>query len=179
MSRILVIYLWLYSQPFVGPWPFFSFLILYTGGKTPWTEDQPVARPLPAHSTTQTQTSIPRVGFKPTTPVFERVKTAHALDRAPTVIGRILVTQWKCMRMKWVLWETLRSDAWLRRGIRSFLEHSLLYCPGLMEWKRARDTQEAWIPYGQVTWPHPHLNISRRHMQQLRPGFLTSAWGFC
>jgi hypothetical protein len=35
---------------------FFSFLILYTIGRTPWTGDQPVARPLPTHRTTQTQT---------------------------------------------------------------------------------------------------------------------------
>jgi hypothetical protein len=27
-----------------------------------------------------------------------------------------------------------------------------------MEGIRTRDTQEAWIPYGHVTWPHPHLN---------------------
>jgi hypothetical protein len=33
---------------------FFSFLILYTGGRTPWTGDQPAARPLPTHRTTQT-----------------------------------------------------------------------------------------------------------------------------
>jgi hypothetical protein len=30
---------------------------------------------------------MPRVGFDPTTPVFERAKTAHALDRAATVNG--------------------------------------------------------------------------------------------
>jgi hypothetical protein len=30
---------------------------------------------------------MPRVGFKPTIPVFERAKTFHALDRAATVIG--------------------------------------------------------------------------------------------
>jgi hypothetical protein len=30
---------------------------------------------------------MPRVGFEPTTPVFERAKAAHALDRAPTEIG--------------------------------------------------------------------------------------------
>jgi hypothetical protein len=36
-------------QPFVGPWPLFSFLILYTVGRTPWTADQPVARPPPIH----------------------------------------------------------------------------------------------------------------------------------
>jgi hypothetical protein len=28
-----------------------------------------------------------RVGLEPTTPVFERVKTVHASDRAATVIG--------------------------------------------------------------------------------------------
>jgi hypothetical protein len=38
------------SKSFVGPWPlFFSFLILYTFGRTPLTGDQPVARPLPTH----------------------------------------------------------------------------------------------------------------------------------
>jgi hypothetical protein len=30
----------------------FSFLILYAVGRTPWTRDKPVARPLPAHRTT-------------------------------------------------------------------------------------------------------------------------------
>jgi hypothetical protein len=50
-------------QPLVGPWP----LDLYAVGRTPWTGDQPVARPLPTHRTTQTQnkrtqTSMPRVG---------------------------------------------------------------------------------------------------------------------
>jgi hypothetical protein len=55
-------------------------------------EDQPVARPLPTHGTAQTQnkhtqTSMPQVGFEPTTPVFERAKTVHALDRVATVIG--------------------------------------------------------------------------------------------
>jgi hypothetical protein len=30
----------------------FSFLILYTVGRTPWTGDQPVGRPLPTHKTT-------------------------------------------------------------------------------------------------------------------------------
>jgi hypothetical protein len=29
---------------------------------------------------------MPRVGFEPTIPVFERAKTVHALDRAVTVI---------------------------------------------------------------------------------------------
>jgi hypothetical protein len=70
----------------------FSFLILYTVYRSPWTGDQSVARPLPTHRTTQTQnkrtqTSMPRVGFELTTAVFERAKTVHASDRAATVIG--------------------------------------------------------------------------------------------
>jgi hypothetical protein len=36
-----------------------------------------------------TQTSMPRVGFEPTIPAFERAKTVHALDRAVTVIGEL------------------------------------------------------------------------------------------
>jgi hypothetical protein len=80
-------------QPFVAPGRFFSFVI-YTQsvGRTPWTGDQSVARPLPTHRTTQThnkrtQTSVPRVGFEHTIPVFERAKTVYASDRAATVIG--------------------------------------------------------------------------------------------
>jgi hypothetical protein len=30
---------------------------------------------------------MPRVGFEPTTPVYERAQTVHALDRAATAIG--------------------------------------------------------------------------------------------
>jgi hypothetical protein len=78
-------------QPF-RPWRFFSFLILHTVGRTPWTVDQSVARPLPTHRTTQTQNkrtqaSMPPVGFESTIPVFERAKTVHALDLAATVSG--------------------------------------------------------------------------------------------
>jgi hypothetical protein len=40
--------------PFVGPWPLLQFRnLFYTDGRTPWTSDQPVARPLPTHRTTQ------------------------------------------------------------------------------------------------------------------------------
>jgi hypothetical protein len=70
----------------------FCFMIIYTFGRTPWTGDQPVARPLPTHGTTQTQSkriqaSVTRVWFEPTIPRFESVKTVHSLDRAATVIG--------------------------------------------------------------------------------------------
>jgi hypothetical protein len=82
--------LWLYSPLDRGS--FFSFLILYTVGRSPWTGDQPVARTPPTHRTTQTQNKCtqatkPREGFEPTIPVFERAKTVHALDGATTVIG--------------------------------------------------------------------------------------------
>jgi hypothetical protein len=50
----LSIYLWLYC-PFVGPGRFFSFLAVYTVGVAPWTGDDPVARPLPTHRSTQTE----------------------------------------------------------------------------------------------------------------------------
>jgi hypothetical protein len=92
-SICLSIYLSMAVQPFVGPWPLFSFLILYTVGRAPWTGDRPVSRPLLIHRTTQTQnkrtkTSVPRVGFEPTIPVFKRAKTVHALDRTVTVISK-------------------------------------------------------------------------------------------
>jgi hypothetical protein len=86
-------YLSMALQPFVEPWPLFQFdLFFYTVGRTPWTGEQPVARPLPAHRTAQaqnkrTQTSMPQIGFEPTTPVFQRAKTIHILDLSATVIG--------------------------------------------------------------------------------------------
>jgi hypothetical protein len=78
---------------------FFSFVIFLHSGRTPWKGDQPVARPLPTHRTTQTQnkrthtqTSMPRVGFEPTIPASEREKTVHDLDRSATVIGEFIQT---------------------------------------------------------------------------------------
>jgi hypothetical protein len=45
--------LWLYSP--CGPWPLSQFLNLYKVGRALWTGDQSVARPLPTHRTTQTE----------------------------------------------------------------------------------------------------------------------------
>jgi hypothetical protein len=75
---------------------FFRVLIFYIVDRTPWTGDQPVARPLPAHRIAQTQnkgtqTFMPRVGFEPTIPVFEQMKTVHALNGAATLIGIFLL----------------------------------------------------------------------------------------
>jgi hypothetical protein len=74
--------------------PFFSFLILYRVGRTPWTRDQSVARPLPTHRTTQRknerkQISMPCAGWEHRISAFEQVKRVHALDRVATVIGSI------------------------------------------------------------------------------------------
>jgi hypothetical protein len=45
---------WLYSP--LRPWPLiFQFHDRFTDGRTSWTSDQLVARPLPKHRTTQTQ----------------------------------------------------------------------------------------------------------------------------
>jgi hypothetical protein len=91
----LFIHLLMTLQPFVGPWPLLQFRnLFYTAGRTPWTGNQPVVRPLPTRRTTQaqnkrTQTSMSSVGFEPTIPAFERAKTVHALDRAATVIGPV------------------------------------------------------------------------------------------
>jgi hypothetical protein len=95
MSQYYVL-LWLYS-PFLGHGRFFSFSILYTVDRIPWTGDQPVARPLHTH-TTQTQNkrtriSVSRVGFESTTPVSEWAQTVHASDRVTTVIG-----------IMWLIW---------------------------------------------------------------------------
>jgi hypothetical protein len=76
---------------------FFNFLILSTVGWLPWTGDQPVARPLPRHRTTQTQKSMPRVGSEPTIPVFQRAKTVHALDHTATLIGTRELTPLKML----------------------------------------------------------------------------------
>jgi hypothetical protein len=89
----LSIYLLLHS-PLLNFAGFFSFLNIYTVGRTASTGDQPIAKPLPTHRTTQTQnkrihTSMPWVGFESTIPVFERAKTFHALDRAATLFVRL------------------------------------------------------------------------------------------
>jgi hypothetical protein len=50
-------YLSLYGSTdlLLGLGQFFSFLIFYPVGRTPWTGEQRIARPLPAHRAAQTQ----------------------------------------------------------------------------------------------------------------------------
>jgi hypothetical protein len=83
-------------QPSVVPWPLIQFLDIYTFCRTPWTGDQPVARPLSTHRTAQiqnkcTQTTMPQVGFEPTIPVSEQAETVHVLDRTATVTGSLIL----------------------------------------------------------------------------------------
>jgi hypothetical protein len=73
----------------------------FTVGRTPWTGDLPVARPLPKHRTTQTQknaythqTSMPWMGFEHTITVSERAKTEHALERSATVTRSLCSPVW-------------------------------------------------------------------------------------
>jgi hypothetical protein len=67
-----------------------QFLNPRTAGRTPWTGDQPDARPLPTQKQNKRrQISMPWVGFEPTIPVFQRSKAFHALDGAATVIGLV------------------------------------------------------------------------------------------
>jgi hypothetical protein len=73
----------------LGPGLFFSFIIIFTDGRAPRTSDQLVARPLPKHriNTYTHQTSMPCMGFEPTTSASERAKTVPALDPVATVTG--------------------------------------------------------------------------------------------
>jgi hypothetical protein len=67
-----------------------QFLNPKTVGRTPWTGDQPIARPLPTQENKHrinADISMPWVGFEPTIPVFERAKTVYASDCAAPVIG--------------------------------------------------------------------------------------------
>jgi hypothetical protein len=52
-SLLISIYIRVYG-PLSDLGRFFGFLILYIVGRTPWTGDQSVTRPLPIHRTTQT-----------------------------------------------------------------------------------------------------------------------------
>jgi hypothetical protein len=100
-------------QPF-GPWPVFQFLNLYTVGRTPWTGDQSVAKPLPTHRKTQTQnkrtqTYMSRVGLEPMTPVFERAVIGLGLWQYQKLY---IVGLWEKNKLK----RTGRKRSWSSQG---------------------------------------------------------------
>jgi hypothetical protein len=92
MVKTVSVDLWFYV-PLLCLGRFFTFLIFYTVGWTPWTGDQPVSRPLAEHRAAQRLNAhrhpYLKWDSKPMTALFERVKTVYALDRPATVIGKI------------------------------------------------------------------------------------------
>jgi hypothetical protein len=88
----LSIYLSMTLPPFVGSWPLFRFLNLFTQSVGPLGRGMSLSQGRYMHTgqhkhNKRTQTSMPQVEFEPTIPVFERAKTVHVLDHATNVIG--------------------------------------------------------------------------------------------
>jgi hypothetical protein len=80
----------------------------FTDGRTPWTSDQPVVRPLPKHRTTQRQNRrihTPNIhalnGLESTIPASELAKTVHALDRAATVTCSPIQLSMQILGLNW------------------------------------------------------------------------------
>jgi hypothetical protein len=65
----------------VQKFKFWTYESIWTVGRTPWTGDQPDARPLATQDNTRQKkrghTSMPRAGFEPAIPMFERPKTVR------------------------------------------------------------------------------------------------------
>jgi len=55
--------------------------INWTVARTAWTGDRPDARPVRTTQHSKMGTDMPRMGFEPTIPVFERPKAVLASDR--------------------------------------------------------------------------------------------------
>jgi hypothetical protein len=95
---------------------FWTYESIWTIGRTPWTGDQPDARPLPAQdNTTQKKrghTSMPRAGFEPAIPIFDRPNTVRALDRAAIgIIGisKLKFIGWNCNCHDWSILLHIRT----------------------------------------------------------------------
>jgi hypothetical protein len=83
-------------QSFVEPLPLFQFLNLFTQfvellGRAINPSQSRYLHSGQHKQNIRTQTSMSQAGFESTIPVFERAKTVHALDRAATVIGIIII----------------------------------------------------------------------------------------
>jgi hypothetical protein len=68
-------------------------------GRTNWTADQSISRPLPTHIATQhnehIQMSLPAVGLEITSPIFELAKIALTLGRSTTVMSKKIFVRFK------------------------------------------------------------------------------------
>jgi hypothetical protein len=74
------------------------------------------------------KTSMTRVGFEPTMPVFERAKTVHALDRMATAIWASLhsMTHKNCMELLFMLTgRSMNKHCALRHKLRFFSSNRL------------------------------------------------------
>jgi hypothetical protein len=82
------------DSPLLGLGRFFSFVILHIVDRTPWTGESARRKAAIYTQNKRTQTSMRRVGFEPTTAVFERAATAIGLvyDRGINVAGENINT---------------------------------------------------------------------------------------
>jgi hypothetical protein len=166
---IVSLYLCLYSP--CGSWPLFQFLNLYTVGRTPWTGDQLVARPLPARRTIQTQNkrtqiSVPLMGFEPPIPVFELSKTVHTLDRTVTVIGKYnIIVPWN-MAVR-----NFRVFTIHNQSLKTY-NSPTAQCVSLRDRLRAKRPQP-----GDVSCSKNHIS-SVHCFPRNRTGLLASPWSF-
>jgi hypothetical protein len=84
------IHQWIYS-PLLGPGLLFSFVIFFTqDGRTPWTGDQPVARPLPTQRTTQTEQTRARTHthIHPLSGIWTHVPSVRASEDSSCLTPR-------------------------------------------------------------------------------------------
>jgi hypothetical protein len=93
LSAPSLIYLWLYS-PLLDLGRFFSFLILYIDGRTVGTRDQPVAKPLPAHTNTEyTHADIHALsGIRTNDPSFRASEDGSCLRPRGHCVGLMTVS---------------------------------------------------------------------------------------
>jgi hypothetical protein len=101
-----VLYIFAGSTAPLGPghW-FFQFYDYFTDGRTAWTSDQPVTRPLPKHRTTQTQNKhihMPNIhafcGIRTHNPGFRESE-----DRSATVTDSVIYTICSNTQKLWIL----------------------------------------------------------------------------
>jgi hypothetical protein len=103
-------------QPFIGPCPLLqSHNHFYTDGRTPWTSDQPVARSLPTHRTTQNK-SMPFSGIRTHDPSVQWANTIRSIDRAATVIDLLINTHVKFNQKPFAYGIYMQADEHTRRS---------------------------------------------------------------
>jgi hypothetical protein len=138
-------------------------------GRTPWMGDQPVERPLLTHRTTQTQnkcrqTSMPRVEFEPTIPVFEWNTTPWRRmgDWRYSSIILYLGTRWRWWSLsrpgRFALRKNPRCPLYRRLSAtqslsrRSGVEKNFLLLPVIEHRPSSPSPSLYWLSYPGSTW---------------------------